>query len=240
MRISEITSSNKPYIRITKGRKRVDIPIIPKVLLLPPNRNKFRDYSFVGCESVRIKFKGKTVKLNWTLNHNRMTLYCSSGRRAYSWKNVKVTTITDLNGKKEHMIICKKAYGDETERRRFVRFPIKKEIVVSQGDRHYKASTVDISYGGIGILLSQKADIVPSELITVDFGMGGKPVRARMVRAVFNDDGSKLLGCFVSKFFRYEMMKIVNHEMPHDETKPKDPLAGADAGWRETTIKRWH
>ncbi|MBP5594100.1 MAG: hypothetical protein J6Y02_01870 [Pseudobutyrivibrio sp.] len=74
MKISDLTTLNKPYIRVSKGKKKIDIPIIPKLVLLPPSRSNLRKYAFVGCESIRFNFKGKTVKLNWAFNHNKMTL----------------------------------------------------------------------------------------------------------------------------------------------------------------------
>ena len=52
MKISEVTTLNKPYIRVSKGKKKIDIPIIPKLVLLPPSRMNLRKYAFVGCESI--------------------------------------------------------------------------------------------------------------------------------------------------------------------------------------------
>lgn len=245
MRISELTSGNKPYIRIIRGKKKVDIPITPKFVMLPATKMLYKDYGYVGCEAIRINFKGKTVKLNWTFNHNKMTLFCSSGRKAYSWKNVKVTTVTTANGKKEHLIVCKRAYGDETERRRYKRFPIIKSIVISQGVNRYEASTADISYGGVGIVVKRRINIIPSEPIVVEFGDNSK-VKARLVRTVFRDDGSELFGCAISKVYKYELAKIISlddaiaNSKRNEAAQAREKSKNTDAGWNESSIKRWH
>ncbi len=242
MRISEITSSNKPYIRIVKGKKRVDIPIVPKPVVLPPNKAYLKKFAFVGCDTIKINFKGKTVKLNWTFNHNRMTLYCSGGHKAYSWSNVKVATITTSTGKKEHVVVCSRDYGDETERRKYKRFPIIKNVTIFQGDTSFPGSTVDVSYGGVGIKVKSGVKIVPSEPLHIDFGTS-RPVKARLVRTVFNSDGSELIGCFISKVFKYDMMQVIGNQGSSGPTKEEleeqKRLKETDKGWYESSIKRW-
>ena len=244
MRMQEITASNKPYIRITKGKKKVDIPISPKVVLLPPSKGYLRNYALLGCDSIRFQFKGKVVKLNWAFNHNKMTLYCTSGRKAYEWRNVKVATITGAHGKKEHLVVCKRSYGDETDRRRFIRYPVVKNVTILQGDKSFPATTVDISYGGVGLKTKSAITLVPNEPIKVDFG--DAKVTVRLVRSVFCGDGTELFGCSVSSVFRPEMAKIL-----HISNSPLDIelAAGAaekkrkkkeDAIWNADAFKRWH
>ena len=242
MRLSEITSANKPYIRITKGRKKVDVPIYPKVVILPPNRAGLKRYAFVGCENIKVHFKGKIVRLNWSFNHNRMTLYCSGGHKAYSWSNVKVATITRPGGKKDNIIVCKREYGDETERRRHKRYPIVKNVTITQGSTSFRGSTVDLSYGGVGIAVKRNTNVVPSEPLSIDFG-DSTTIIGRLVRTVFKEDGSQLLGCFVSKKYKYEMMTLINHDAAFfaeaGEKKEKEQK-DTDKGWYEGQIKRWH
>ena len=244
MRISEITAANKPYIRVVKGKKKIDIPITPKSVILPTSRMYYRDCGYVGCESIRVNFKGKVVKINWTFNHNKMVLYCSSGHKAYSWNNVKVATYTNAKGKKENVIVCKRAYGDETERRRYKRYPMVKRIIISQGDNAYEAATCDLSFGGIGITVKNRINIIPSEPINVDFG--DAKVRARLVRTVFREDGSELFGCSVSKVYKYEMAKIITQDEAaanrekEEAAKAKKLARETDKGWTQDSIKRWH
>ena len=239
MRISDLTSLNKPYIRITKGKKKIDIPISPKMVVLPPSKSSLRKYAFVGCDSIRFNFKGKTVKLNWSFNHNKMTLYCTSGHKAYSWPNIKVITITGGNGKKEHLIVSKKAFGDETERRRFKRYPIVRNVTIIQGDKRFAASTVDISYGGAGIVVKKQISLIPSQPIRVDFG-DNISVPIRLVRTIFIPDGSELFGCFISQVHRPEMARILRVEEAIDIGVKRTPVEKEDAGWSAGTIKRWH
>lgn len=245
MRISEVTSSNKPYIRIVRGKKRVDIPITPKTIVLPPNKASLRDYGYVGCETIRVNYKGKTVKINWAFNHNKMTLYCSSGHKAYSWHNVKIATVTNAKGKKEHLVVCKRPYGTETERRRFKRYPLVKSIIISQGDNSFNASTVDLSFGGVGIALKNRINIIPSEPIIVNFD-DSTTIRARLVRTVFKEDGSEILGCSVSKVYKYEMAKMITqdeariNQEKEEAAKAKKQAKETDAGWTQESIKRWH
>ena len=244
MRISEITTANKPYIRIIKGKKKIDIPITPKLVALPMGKSNYRDCGYVGCENIRVNFKGKVVKINWTFNHNKMTLFCSSGHKAYSWSNVKVATFTDARGKKQNLIVCKRAYGDETERRRYKRYPLVKYIVISQGDNMYEAATADLSFGGIGIVSKKRINIIPSEPINVDFG--DVKIRARLVRTVFREDGSELFGCSVSKVYKYEMAKLITHDeaeanrAKEEAAKAKKIAKETDSGWNEGRITRWH
>ena len=79
--------------------------------------------------------------------------------------------------------------------------------------------------------------------MVIDFGTD-KPVRARLVRTIFKDDGSALLGCFIGKSYKYDMVKIVNVEADvsvttkADEEKRKQK--DTDKGWLEGEIKRWH
>lgn len=243
MRLSEITSANKPYIRIVKGKKRVDIPIVPKLVLLPPNKSNYRKYAFVGCENIRVRFKGKTVKLNWTFNHNKMTLYCSSGHKAYSWTNVKVATITSVNGKKEQLLVCKHDYGDETERRKYKRYPMIKRVTITQGSNVFDGATVDISYGGVGISVKRNIKVIPSEPLSLDFG-DSKKVKARLVRTVFKDDGSEILGCFIPAVFKSDMVRLVHEddtlEVAKSSNSDREKQRDTDRGWYEGQIKRWH
>ena len=244
MRISEITTANKPYIRIVKGKKKVDIPVIPKSVVMPIGRIGYRDCGYVGCENIRVNFKGKVVRLNWTFNHNKMTLFCSSGHKAYSWKNVKVATFTDVKGKKENVIVCKRAYGDETERRRYKRYPLVKKVTISQGDNSFDASTMDMSFGGVGLLVNKRINIIPSEPINVDFG--DAKIRVRLVRTVFRDDGSEFFGCSVSKVYKYEMAKLITHDEAEANRakeaaeKAKKIAKETDSGWSQSSISRWH
>ncbi|WP_176761811.1 PilZ domain-containing protein [Pseudobutyrivibrio sp. YE44] len=242
MRISEITSANKPYIRITKGKKKVDVPIVPKVVAVPPSKLGLRKFAFLGCDNIKVTFKGKTVRLNWAFNHNRMTLYCTGGHKAYSWNNVKVATINSSKGKREHLIVCRREFGDETERRRYKRYPIIRKIKVTQGDYSFMASTADISYGGVGISVKRNTRVIPSEPLVIDFG-DSTIISARLVRTVFKEDGSELLGCHISKGYKFEMMKIVNHDEAVAESlkvKEKENKKDTDKGWTEGEIKRWH
>jgi hypothetical protein len=244
MRLQEVTASNKPYIRVTKGKKKVDIPISPKVVLLPPSKGYLRNYALLGCESIRFHFKGKTVKLNWAFNHNKMTLYCTSGRKAYSWNNIKVATVTGARGKKEHIVVCKRAYGDETERRRFIRYPVVKEVTIIQGDNKFPATTVDISYGGMGLKCTHAISLIPTQPIKVDFG--DTKVSIRLVRTIFNGDGSEFFGCSVSSVFRQDMAKILHiNNSPLDielasEAVKKKPKKREDPAWNADAFKRWH
>lgn len=239
MKISEVTTLNKPYIRVSKGKKKIDIPIIPKLVLLPPSRMNLRKYAFVGCESIRFNFKGKIVKLNWAFNHNKMTLYCTSGRQAYSWNNIKVITVFGANGKKEHLVISRKAFGDETERRRHKRYPIARNVIILQGDNKFPATTVDISYGGVGITVKKQINLIPSQPIRVDFG-DGISVPVRLVRSTFRGDGSELFGCSISSTYRPEMAKILRAEEAIEIGVKRNPKEKEDAGWSQTSIKRWH
>lgn len=242
MRISELTSNNKPYIRISKGNKRVDVPIIPKNIYIPAGKIDRKKYSYVGCENIKVQFKGKIVKLNWTFNHNSMTLYCTSGRQAYKWKNIKVATITHPNGKKEQIVVSKRDYGDETERRKFKRYATAQQIYIKQENNVYKADTVDISYGGVGFTIKRNAKIIPSLPIEVIFDDKTK-VKARLVRSVFRGDGSQLLGCFVSKRYRFQMAKIVKIEeelLESERRGGKSKDKDTDDGWYDDEIKRWH
>ena len=243
MRISEITTANKPYIRIVKGKKKIDIPITPKFVMLPPNKLGLKKYAFVGCENVRVKFKGKIVKINWAFNHNKMTLYCSSGHKAYAWNNVKVATITNAKGKKEQLVVCKREFGDETERRKYKRYPMIKRVIITQGNASYEGATMDISYNGLGIAVDRNARINPTEPLNIDFGNDTR-VRARLVRTVFREDGTEFLGCHVSNMYRTDMVKLVavneakSESKQHD--KEKDKEKDTDKGWYEGQIKRWH
>ncbi len=239
MRISEITSLNKPYIRVFRGKRKVDIPIAPKIIMLPASKSYLRDYAFIGCDSIKFNYKGKSVKLNWTFNHNKMTLYCTSGRKAYCWRNVRVATVINANGKKEHIVFCKRAYGDETERRRFKRYPMIKNVTIIQGNKKFAASTLDISYGGVGLKVNKMINLVPSEPIKVDFGES--IVSVHLVRTIFSSDGSEIFGCSVSSAFRSEMSEQVRTVMPVVEYTPKkEPKPKEDAGWSAASIKRWH
>ena len=139
MRISEITSENKPYIKISKGNKKVEVPIIPKPVVIPAGRLNMKKYSYVGCENIRVRFKGKIVRLNWAFNHNKISLLCSADRKAYCWKNIKVVTFNAPNGKKEQIVVCKRDYGDETERRKFKRYSVNKPVTIRQGHRRRPA-----------------------------------------------------------------------------------------------------
>ena len=245
MRLQEISAANKPYIRVTKGKKKVDIPISPKVVLLPPSKGYLRNYALLGCESIRFHFKGKVVKLNWAFNHNKMTLYCTSGHKAYSWNNIKVATITGAHGKKEHLVVCKRAYGDETERRRFIRYPVVKEVTIIQGDKQFPASTVDISYGGMGLKSKAAISLIPTQPIKVDFG--DTKVAIRLVRTVFNGDGTEFFGCSVSSLYRQDMAKILHisnspldidlaaQSVAKEKKKKKE-----DPAWTADAFKRWH
>ena len=243
MRISEITSANKPYIRISKGKKKVDVPIIPKYVVVPPGKINRKKYAFVGCQDIRVQFRGKTVKLNWAFNHNKMTLFCSSGRKAYSWMNVRVATYTSPSGKKEQLVVCKREYGEETERRRFKRYPVVKHIIVRQGANAFNADTVDISYAGVGISIKQNVKIIPSQPLDIDFS-DSSHIRARLVRSVFREDGSQIIGCHVPKAFRFEMAKLVRIEddieraLKHGSDNERE--ADTDDGWYEGSIKKWH
>ena len=244
MRISEITFANKTYIRVSKGKKKLDIPVTPKTFLIPRSRTKLWKFAFVGCESIRVNYKGKTVKLNWTFNHNKMTLFCSSGHKAYSWKNVKVANVTSATGEKEQIILCKREFGDETERRKYKRVPLIKNVTITQGGKTYQGSTVDISYGGMGIKLKQNVLLTPKEPLNIQIDENTK-VKARLVRTVFKDDGTELLGCYVSKVFRLEMMRLVGEEEAMkrieimEREKEKATQAETDSGWYESNI-RWH
>jgi hypothetical protein len=239
MRISEVTSSNKPYIRIVKGKKRIDIPITPKTVVLPPSRGSMREYAFVGCENIRVNYKGKIVKLNWSFNHNKMTLYCTSGRKAYCWNNVKVATITDIHGKKEHLVVSKRDFGDETERRRYKRYPFVKPVTIIQGDRQYDATSLDLSYGGVALIVKKRINLVPSQQIRVDFGTDTK-ILIRLVRTVFRQDGSELFGFSISQVYRAEIAKILRIDEPKGTGKDKDSEKDTDVGWSQSSIKRWH
>lgn len=241
MRISEITSENKPYIKISKGNKKVEVPIIPKPVVIPAGRLNMKKYSYVGCESIRVRFKGKIVRLNWAFNHNKITLLCSADRKAYCWKNIKVVTFNAPNGKKEQIVVCKRDFGDETERRRFKRYPVNKPVTLRQGANSFKAQTADVSIAGVGIIIDRNVKIIPKLPIEVIFADASK-IKARLVRTVYRGDGSELLGCHVSKSFRYQMTRLVRIEEDYIERQrhANDEDLDTDDGWLEGSIKRWH
>ena len=241
MRLSEITTDNKPYIKISKGNKKVEVPIIPKPVVLPAGKINMKKYSYVGCQKICVRFKGKIVRLNWAFNHNRISLLCSADRKAYCWKNIKVVTINGSNGTKEQIVVCKRDFGDETERRKFKRYSTKKPVTIRQAGNCYKAATADVSIAGIGIIVEKNVQILPKIPIEITFSDESK-INARMVRTVFREDGSELLGCRVSKSFRYQMTRFVRIEEDFLERQRHGEGTDefdTDEGWLEGSIKRW-
>ncbi|MBP5594101.1 MAG: PilZ domain-containing protein [Pseudobutyrivibrio sp.] len=136
-------------------------------------------------------------------------------------------------------MISRKAFGDETERRRHKRFPIARAVTILQGNNKFPATTVDISYGGVGMFVKKQISLVPSQPIRVDFG-DGVLVPVRLVRSTFRGDGSELFGCSISQTFRPEMSKILREEGAIDIGIQRNPKEKEDAGWSQTSIKRWH
>lgn len=237
MKLSDITNANKPYIKITKNRRRIEIPL--KVLNVKLERPTAY---YIGFEPIKFRWKGRVVSLDWKFKNARPTLYCTHNKKAYMWDNVKVITSKE-NGQKFGLVLTQIDIGVQCERRRFKRTNISEPVELSQDGVVLKGEAVNISYGGVGIKLRHSEALTNESPILIKFVNKETIFPIRIVRTMLLDGGNQLLGCAISVKYKYEVAKILSLDdaIKNAAKKKKNAeKAVADHGWDQKEIKRWH
>ena len=237
MRLSEITNDNKPYIRVTKDNRRIEIPLkLSHVKVERPTSY------YLGFEPIRFKWQGKVVAIDWTFKDARPALYCTHNKKGYMWDNVKIMT-TKENGKKFGLVLTQIDIGVECERRRFKRTRISEPVEITQDGVSVKGEAVNISYGGVGIKLRHSDVFTNDTPILINFINKETIFPIRIVRTMILDEENQLLGCAFSTKYKYEVAKILSLDEAKENTAKsakKNSQAGNDNGWNQKEIKRWH
>ena len=246
MRINEITKENKPYLKITRGKKHIEVPFNPKNLVLPANK-RVPGYSYIGSEDIRVQHRGKRVRLNWGLCHANVSLFCTYHGQAYKWDNIKVArTYIDSKRKKETLVLTKQIYGTKVERRRYRRYPIAEITEVVQGTFVTKARTHDISYGGIGIILPASTPLNAKNQIKITFDKSTTPLYFKLVRRISVSNSNDLFGFKVLVKSKNDLGRILDlHRQAFvNISKDINPFnkddTYEDKGWTQKTINKWH
>ena len=243
MRLSEIGTENKPYIKIEKNNKKIKLTVTPKHVIFNDNENALEGYFYMGCDEIFIKHKGTPCKINWKSNKCAITLYCTNDSKAYKWDNISVVSLDNKSKKHECLLVTNQKYGYETERRKTTRYPAETEVMVQQGDIKISGITRDISLAGLGIIVPQVPNFKANKLLKIT--IGGTTIPAKLKRTVIETDGNILLGCFVSAkykkhlaFMLKELGVLKINPITIKEIQTHQPYM--DEGWKQKEIKRWH
>ena len=238
MRLSEITNDNKPYIRVTKDNRRIEIPL--KLTTVKVERPT--SY-YLGFEPIRFKWQGKVVAIDWSFKDARPSLYCTKDKKAYMWDNVKVVTAKE-NGKKFGLVLTQIDIGVECERRRFKRTKISEPVEITQDGVSIKGEAINISFGGVGIKLRHSDVFTNDTPILINFTNKETTFPIRIVRTMILDEENQLLGCSISTKYKYEIAKILSLDEAKENTeknsKTNENQSNSDSGWNQKEIKRWH
>ena len=238
MRLSEITNDNKPYIRVTKDNRRIEIPL--KLTTVKVERPT--SY-YLGFEPIRFKWQGRVVAIDWSFKDARPSLYCTKDKKAYMWDNVKIMTAKE-NGKKFGLVLTQIDIGVECERRRFKRTRISEPVEITQDGVSIKGEAINISYGGVGIKLRHSDVFTNDTPILINFTNKETIFPIRIVRTMILDEENQLLGCSISTKYKYEIAKILSLDEAKENTaktsKRNANQSNMDRGWNQKEIKRWH
>ena len=238
MRLSEITNDNKPYIRVTKDNRRIEIPL--KLTTVKVERPT--SY-YLGFEPIRFKWQGKVVAIDWSFKDARPSLYCTKDKKAYMWDNVKVVTAKE-NGKKFGLVLTQIDIGVECERRRFKRTKISEPVEITQDGVSIKGEAINISFGGVGIKLRHSDVFTNDTPILINFTNKETTFPIRIVRTMILDEENQLLGCSISTKYKYEIAKILSLDEAKENTEKNSKTnanqSNSDSGWNQKEIKRWH
>ena len=237
MRLSEITDLNKPYIRVTKDNRRIEIP-----LKLSPVRLERPMAYYLGFEPIKFIWQGKTVAIDWSFKNTAPALYCTSNKKAYKWENVKIVTSKE-NGRKFGLVLSQVDIGVECDRRRFNRKRISEPIELIQDGVIIKGTAVDISYGGIGIKVKHSDVLTNTSPIQIRFIDKDTAFPIKLVRTMILDMNTQLLGCSISSKYKYEIAKVLSLDEAKINTSKVSnnrSAPGDDHGWSLKEIKKWH
>ena len=238
MRLSEITNDNKPYIRVTKDNRRIEIPL--KLTTVKVERPT--SY-YLGFEPIRFKWQGKVVAIDWSFKDARPSLYCTKDKKAYMWDNVKVMTAKE-NGKKFGLVLTQIDIGVECERRRFKRTKISEPVEITQDGVSIKGEAINISFGGVGVKLRHSDVFTNDTPILINFTNKETTFPIRIVRTMILDEENQLLGCSISTKYKYEIAKILSLDEAKENTEKNSKTnanqSNSDSGWNQKEIKRWH
>lgn len=238
MRLSEITDANKPYIRVTKDNRRIEIPL----KLASIHLDKPTAY-YLGFEPIKFKWQGKVVAIDWTFKNTRPSLFCTHNKKAYMWDNVKIITSKE-NGRKFGLVLTQFDIGVECERRRHKRSKINEPIELIQDGVSISGTAIDISFGGIGIKTKHSDVLTNDATIYIKFINKDTMFPIKLVRTMIMDMESQLIGCTVSSKYKYEIAKVLSLDEAKGNTAKSQAKArsrqGEDHGWSQKELKRWH
>ena len=176
MRLSEITNEHKPYIRVTKDNRRIEIPL----KLTPVKLDQPTAY-YLGFELIRFKWQGKSVALDWTFKETRPALYCTNNKRGYMWDNVKIITGRE-NGKRFGLVLTQIDIGVECERRRYKRTKINEPVELTQDGVSVRGEAADISFSGIGIRIRHSDVLTNDSPIYINFTNKGTVFPIKIIK----------------------------------------------------------
>ena len=236
MRLSEITNANKPYIRVTKDNRRIEIP-----LKLTPVKIEHPTAYYVGFEPIKFRWQGKTIAIDWTFKDTRPALYCTSNNKGYMWDNVKVMP-TKENGKKFGLVLTQIDIGVQCERRRFKRTQIDEPVELIQDGVSVQGKAVNISYSGIGIQIRHSEVLTNDSSIQINFVNKGTIFPIKIIRTMILDNENQFIGVSISPKYKHEVAKILSLDVARENSAkaPKKSSYNTDAGWEQREIKRWH
>ncbi|MBO6128989.1 MAG: PilZ domain-containing protein [Pseudobutyrivibrio sp.] len=237
MRLSEITNEHKPYIRVTKDNRRIEIP-----LKLMPVKLEHPTAYYLGFEPIKFKWQGRIVALDWSFKDTTPALYCTNNKKGYMWDNVKVMTSKE-NGKKFGLVLTQIDIGVECERRRFKRTTINEPIELIQDGITVQGEAANISYSGIGIRIRHSEVLTNDSTIMINFTNKGTVFPIKIVRTMILDSENQFIGCSVSPKYKHEIAKILSLDEARENTAKaakRSSQPGADRGWDQKEIKRWH
>lgn len=237
MRLSEITNENKPYIRVTKENRRIEIP-----LKLTPVKWEHPTAYYLGFEPIKFKWQGRTVAIDWTFREATPALYCTNHQKGYMWDNVKIIT-TKEHGRKFGLVLTQIDIGVECERRRFKRTKINEPIELMQDGITIKGEAADISYSGIGVRIKHSETLTNDSTILINFLNKGTVFPIKIIRTMILDEDNQFIGCSIPPKYKHEIAKILSLDEAREnaaKTPRERALPNTDKGWTQREIKRWH